>query len=233
MQRCLRTMLLGLLALACAFAGGCSKGSPQPRGRGAGRDRQQRVSEAGRGGRAREARRAQLPTPAPAPTPQPSLAGHFEGGRLSLSYPGEWSQYEAESFARMKEYLKSQMGADLLLIVTAPGDACMLQIAKQPNDKSFEGLFKDKQEFAAQVSREGIDIAGNHYVSYSVDKTKLPGDIPAVLSHAERDNGQTGVSYQFIFRGSEYNLNFIYPTGAAAAEGAKLRKEIMATLAMK
>lgn len=233
MQRCSHITLLGLLALACAFAGGCSKGSPQPRGRGAGRERQESVSEGRRGGSAREARRAQLPTPAPAPTPQPSLGGHFESGPLSLSYPGEWSPYEAESFARMKGYLKSQMGADLLLIVTAPGDACMLQIAKQPNDKSFEGLFKDKQEFAAQVSRKGIEIVGNQFVSYSVDKTKLPGDISAVLGQAEKDSGETGISYQFLFRGSEYNLNFIYPTGAAAAEGEKLRKEIMASLTMK
>jgi hypothetical protein len=177
-------------------------------------------------------------TPTPVPTPMATLPtpdteiqldNHFEGGGVSFNYPKDWVSWGKTNLDQMRSYLKSQMGADLITMLKTRDEACVLQIAKQRNTSSFSSFYQGKKEIADQVSTEGMKVMGYRYTKYSVEVVELPGNQKAVLGYAEREDGQTGVSYQFLSDGYEYNVNFIYKSATRATNDEKIRGQIMRT----
>ena len=173
-----------------------------------------------------------VPTPVetpPTPNTEIQLDNYFEGGGISFNYPKDWVSWEKASLDQMRSYLKSQMGADLITMLKTRDETCVLQIAKQRNTSSFSSFYQEKKEVADQVSAEGMKVMGYRYTKYSVEVVELPGIQKAVLGYAEREGGQTGVSYQFLSDGYEYNVNFIYKSATRAANDQKVREQVMNT----
>ena len=70
---------------------------------------------------------------------------------------------------------------------------------------------------------------GIPYVEYSVKVVDLSSNQKAVLGYAEREDGLTGISYQLLSGGYEYDINFIYRSATTAVKDEKLRDQIMRT----
>lgn len=156
------------------------------------------------------------------------LARHFQAEGVSFDYHAGWVPWEKGSFDRMRRYIKSQ-GADLIVMFKMKDEGSVIQVVKQRNPSSFESFFQDKKQFARQVTSEGVEIEGYRYVRYYVKVVELAGGRKAVLGHAEKSNGETGISYQLLSGGYEYNVNFIYQSASVAVKDEKLRERVMHT----
>lgn len=157
------------------------------------------------------------------------LGTHFEGGGISFDYPKDWASWEKASFDRMRSFIKSQQGADLVVMLKTKDEACIIQVAKQGNPSSFDSFYQSKKEIADRVTTEGMEIMGYRYVKYYVKIVDLPGNQKAVLGYAKRRDGQTAISYQLLSGGYEYDVNFIYKSPTAAAKDEELREQLMRT----
>jgi hypothetical protein len=157
------------------------------------------------------------------------LASHFESANLSFDYPKEWLHWEKESFNRIKDNAKAQSGADLLVFLKNPDATRLLQIIKAQNQASFDSFYKTKKEFADEVSTKGMDIAGFHYNKYTLEKVQLLNGQNCLLGYAEKQNGEIGISYQFLSDGYEVDVNFLYQSVTSASKDEKLRDQIMQT----
>ena len=166
--------------------------------------------------------------------PDPSTAGvelekHFEGSGLSFDYPEAWVSWEKASFEQMRSAMKAQ-GIDLIALLRAKDETCVMQVAKRRNASSFDSLYQGKKEVADEVTSEGIEIMGFRFVKYTVEVIDLPASGKAILGYAEQESGDTGISYQVLSGGYEYNINFIYESATRAAKDEELREQIVQTL---
>lgn len=157
------------------------------------------------------------------------LSSHYEGANLSFDYPGAWLHWEKESFNRIKDNIKAQSGADLLVMLKTQDASRVMQVIRTQNQASFDSFYQTKKQFADEVSTKGMDVTGFHYNKYTLKKVQLPNRLNCLLGYAEKQNGETGISYQFLSDGSELDVNFLYQTAAAASKGEKLRDQIMST----
>lgn len=171
--------------------------------------------------------------PTAMPSPDPSTAGvklenHFQGSGLSFDYPEAWVSLEKASFELMRSAIKSQ-GVDLIVILKTKDETCVMQVLKQRNTSSFDSLYQDKKQIADKVTTESIEIMGSRFVKYTVEVIDLPVSGKAILGYAEKEGGDTGISYQLLSGGYEYNINFIYKSATRAAKDEKLREQIVHT----
>jgi hypothetical protein len=157
------------------------------------------------------------------------LASRFEVSNLSFNYPKEWIHWEKESFNRIKDNLKAQSGADLIVLLKNPDATRVLQIIKLQNQASFESFYKNKKEFADEVTKKGMNVAGFQYNKYTLEKCQLLDGQNCLLGYAERQNGEAAVSYQILSDGYEFDVNFLYQNAASASTDEKLRTQIMKT----
>jgi tetratricopeptide (TPR) repeat protein len=156
------------------------------------------------------------------------LGAHFEGADISFDYPKNWIRWEDDSFERVRSFAKSQ-GIDFIVVLKTKDEARSMQAVKTKNPQSLDSLYQEKKQVADQVTSKGIEIMGQRFVKYSVMIVNLPNNQKAVLGCAERSNGETGISYQLLSGGYEYNINFIYKIASAAAEDEQLRAKVMST----
>ena len=122
------------------------------------------------------------------------LASYQRYSNLSSDYPKEWAHWEKQSFSRIKNNVKSQSGADLVVLLKNPDATRVLQIITAQNQADFDSFYQTKKEFADDVSK-GMDVAGFHYNKYTIKKVQLPNGQNCLLGYAEKQNGEIGVIY--------------------------------------
>lgn len=156
------------------------------------------------------------------------LVNNFKQFGISFDYPSEWRNLEQNSFDQMQRMLKSN-GVELLVLLRSNDDAQTLMIGRTLNSSSFDYFFEQKKEVARQVTTKGLEILNKHYTRYDVDTVSLNQSMRAVFGNAEKENGETGISYQFLSRGYEYDINFIYRNKTDAEKYKNLREQVMKT----
>jgi hypothetical protein len=155
---------------------------------------------------------------------------HYEKANLSFDYPRDWQFWNKAEFKRMQDYMQSA-GVELIAMF-APSEQSIIcvQIARSANPSAFETLYNDKKSIAEQVTSEGIEIMGERYVKYTVTAVDLQMGQKAVLGEAQKPNQQTGISYQMLFGGHEYDVNFIYANPETALKHKECREKVMSSL---
>jgi hypothetical protein len=152
---------------------------------------------------------------------------HFCDANVSFDYPEGWLDWERDSFRRLGVFVKSQ-GTELVVMLKPSPKGCIcFQVARSPSSSSFEALYEEKKTVAKRVTSEGIEVLGQYYSKYSIAAVDLDRGQRAVVAHAEKPNGETGISYQMVFEGYEYNVNFIYGNSVAASDQNEQRETIM------
>ncbi len=156
------------------------------------------------------------------------LPEHFMYLGVSFNYPTNWTIWEKDSFNRARSFLKPH-GVDLIAMFKMKSKGSFIQLTRSKNPSSFESFYQDKKQFARQVTTDGVEIEGSKYVKYYIKVIELIGGQKAIFAQAEKSNGETGISYQILLDGYEYNVNFIYQNIRLAAKDEKLREQVMLT----
>jgi len=148
----------------------------------------------------------------------------FNGQGIVFYYPSYLS--EATSLRQMRDIMHSQ-GLELITVLMSSDNSVTLQVARQQNPATIDSLYNDKKGVADTVNRQGMTLMGEKFVKYTVSKTTFPKQGILVMGYAEKDNGQTGISYWQLHGGYEYAIIFIYTNAQSADSGQALRNTVI------
>jgi hypothetical protein len=156
-------------------------------------------------------------------TPAPAFLTFIDQG-IVFDYPSYLST--AASLQQMKSILQSQ-GVELITVLRSSDNLLTLQVGRQQNPASIESLIEDKRAISDTVNSQGMTLMGEKFIKYTVSKITLPKQGVLVMGYAEKDNGQTGISYWQLHGGYEYAIIFIYPNAQSADSGQAIRTAVI------
>ena len=148
----------------------------------------------------------------------------FNGQGIVFDYPSYLS--EAASLQQMRNIMQSQ-GLEVITVLVSSDNSLTLQVARQQNPATIDSLYNDKKGVADTVNSQGMTLMGEKFVKYTVSKMTFPKQGILVMGFAEKDNGQTGISYWQLHGGYEYATIFIYANAQRADSGQALRNTVI------
>ena len=157
-------------------------------------------------------------------TPSSPSLQNFNGQGIVFDYPSYLRV--ASSLQQMRSIMQSQ-GVELITVLRSSDDSLTLQVGRQQNPATIDSLYNDKRGVADTVNSQGMILMGEKFVKYTVSKTTLPKQGILVIGYAQKDSGQTGISYWQLHGGYEYAVIFIYPNVQRANSGEALRNTII------
>jgi len=152
---------------------------------------------------------------------------HFNGQGILFDYPSYLSV--ASSLQQMRSIMQSQ-GVELITVLRSSDDSLTLQVGRQKNPSNIDSLYNDKKGVGDTVNSQGMTLMGEKFVKYTISKITLPKQGILVMGYAQKDNGQTGISYWQIHGGYEYAIIFIYPNAQRADLGQALRNNVIESI---
>jgi hypothetical protein len=165
----------------------------------------------------------------PKPPQEVSLGQIFVKEGVSFNYPKEWIPWSDEKLLQAKNLIRQESGmdVDLIGILNTRDEQFYIQVIRQINKSSFDTFYKEKKQVADEVNTKGMVLMGKSFAKYVINKTGFSGIKESIYSYAEDINGQTGISYQFLRNGYEYNFNFIYKDSSSATKGKHIEEQVM------
>ena len=153
---------------------------------------------------------------------------HFQSQRLSFYFPSSLvvppkARFDIE---KVREALRPS-GVEILTVVMSADMTRGIQVTRTKRDVSFDALFQEKKLLADKINRAGIEVTGYKYTKYSVEKTQVSGNVPALSQYGERSNGEVAVILEFLDEGYVYDLIFMYKDKMFAGSDATSREKVV------
>lgn len=163
-----------------------------------------------------------------------AVLSHFQCENLSFDYPASLAvppkaRFDVEKVREMS----TPSGVEILTILMSADMRTGIQVARAKRDVSFDALYQEKKSLADEINNAGIKVMGDQFTKFTVEKTQLSGNVPALCEYGEKANGEAAVSYEFLNTGYDYTLMFIYKSQGHAQSGAKDRQTVLKSIKIK
>jgi hypothetical protein len=165
------------------------------------------------------------------PPSQGTLSQHYSYQSLSFDYPSYLSIPDKEKFdvEKVREMLRPS-GVDMLTILMSTDMDLAIQVARTKRSILFDSLYQEKMVLAGEINRGGVNVMGEQYTKFVVEKSHLSGGTQALYEYGEKTNGEVAVTFEFLNEGFDYALMFIYKNRELSAMRANDREQILKSI---
>lgn len=176
----------------------------------------------------------QAPPGAPILTSQGTSLLHYSYASLSFDYPSYMTVPDKKKFdvEKVRDMLRPS-GVEILTILMSADMNTGIQVARTKRDISFDALYQEKKSLADEINKAGIKVMGDQYTKFTVERTQLSGNVPALSEYGEKANGEVAVALEFLNKGYDCTLMFIYKSRSYAQSGAKDREKVVKSIKIK
>ena len=163
-----------------------------------------------------------------------AVLSHFQSQYLSFDYPVSLAVPPKARFdiEKVREMLRPS-GVEILTILMSADMNTTIQVARTRREISFDALYQEKKSLADEINKAGIKVMGDQYTKFTVERTQLSGNVPALSEYGEKANGEVAVALEFLNKGYDYTLMFIYKSRSYAQSGAKDREKVVKSINIK
>lgn len=163
-----------------------------------------------------------------------AVPSHFQSQYLSFDYPASLAVPPKARFdiEKVREMLRPS-GVEILTILMSADMNTTIQVARTKREISFDALYQEKKSLADEINKAGIKVMGDQYTKFTVERTQLSGNVPALSEYGEKANGEVAVAFEFLNKGYDHTLMFIYKNRSRAQSAAKDREKVVQSINIK
>jgi hypothetical protein len=171
------------------------------------------------------------PPGGPMPASQGTSLLHYSYAALSFDYPSYMAAPDKKKFdiEKVRNMLRPS-GVEILTILMSADMNTTVQVARTKRDIPFDALYQEKKSLADDINKTGIRAMGDHFTKFTVERTQLSGNTPALSEYGEKANGEVAVVSEFLNKGYAYSIMFIYKSRSYAQSGQKDREGVVKSI---
>ena len=163
-----------------------------------------------------------------------AVLSHFQSESLSFDYSSFFAVPPKAHFDIEKaREMARPYGVEILTILMSADMSTCIQVARSKRDVSFDALYQEKKSLADQINKSGVKVMGEKFTKFTVEKTQLSGNVPTLSEYGEKANGEAAFSFEFLNKGYDYTLMFIYKSRSHAQSGAEDRQTVVKSVKIK
>jgi hypothetical protein len=165
--------------------------------------------------------------------PRGAALRHYSYACLSFDYPSYMTvpDKEKSDVDKVRDMVR-RSGVEILTVLMSPDMNTTVQVARTKREIPMAALYQEKKSLADRISKSGVNIMGDEFSKFTVEKGELSG-VPALFEYGEKANGQVAVTLEFVEGGYDYALIFIYKDRSHAQSGADHRESVVRSIKIK